>query len=138
MGCILSTSLDFLKMQCHFYSMYICIIDIFDYCLFTEPIFGSFYCFPPNFFKRKHTSLILQVTVCKLTSGGLLIVFLCTSPLHLHDTSLDATVGDVTESLGVPLHTLSYGVRDGGSEAALTLLKLLVVSDLTVPAESKT
>lgn len=77
-------------------------------------------------------------SLCQLTSDGLLIVFLCTSPLHLHHTSLNAAVVDVTEVLCVPLHTLSYGVRDGGGEAALTLLKFLVVSDLTGPIDSKT
>lgn len=76
--------------------------------------------------------------MCQLTSDGLLIVFLCTSPFHLHHTSLDATVADVTEVLSVSFHTLSYGVRDGGGEAALTLLEVLVVSDLTGPTDSKT
>lgn len=76
--------------------------------------------------------------MCQLTSGGLLIVFLCTSPFHLHHTSLDAPVADVTEVLGVSLHALSYGVRDGGGEAALTLLKVLVVSDLKGPTVTKT
>lgn len=74
----------------------------------------------------------------QLTSDGLLIVLLCTSPLHFHHTSLDAAVADVTEVLGVSLHTLSDGVRDGGGETALTLLKVLVVSDLIGPTDSKT
>lgn len=76
--------------------------------------------------------------MCQLTSGGLLIVLLCASPLHLHHTSLDAAVADVTEVLGVLLHALSDGVRDGGGEAALTLLKVLVVSDLRRPTDSNT
>ncbi len=76
--------------------------------------------------------------MCQLTSGGLLIVLLCTFPLHLHHTSLDAAVIDVTEVLGVLLHALSDGVRNGGGEAALTLLKVLVVFDLRRPTDSNT
>lgn len=53
-----------------------------------------------------------------------------TSPLHLHHTPLDAAVADVAEVLGVPLHALCHRVRGGGSEAALALLKVLVVSHL--------
>lgn len=77
-------------------------------------------------------------SMCQLTGGGLLIVLLGASPLHLHHTSLDAAVADVTEVLGVPLHALSDGVSDGGGEAALTLLKVLVVSDLRRPTDSNT
>lgn len=52
------------------------------------------------------------------------------SPLHLHHTPLDATVANVAEVLGVLLHALGHQVRGGGSEAALVLLKVLVVSHL--------
>lgn len=53
-----------------------------------------------------------------------------TSSLHLHHTPLDAAVADVAEVLRVLLYTLSYGVRGGGSEASLALLKVLMVSHL--------
>lgn len=64
------------------------------------------------------------------TSGGLLVVLDGASPLHLHHAPLDATVADVAEVLGVPLHALCHQVRGGGSEAALALLKVLVISHL--------
>lgn len=64
------------------------------------------------------------------TSDGLLVVLDGASPLHLHHASLDATVADVAEVLGVPLHALGHRVRGGGGEAALVLLKVLVVSHL--------
>lgn len=53
-----------------------------------------------------------------------------TPPLHLHNSSLDATVADVTEVLSVLLHTVSHWVSHSRCEAALALLKVLVVSDL--------
>lgn len=65
-----------------------------------------------------------------VTSDGLLIVLYGTSPLHLHHAPLDATVADVAEVLRVLLHTLCHNISGGGSEAALALLKVLVVSHL--------
>lgn len=62
-----------------------------------------------------------------LTGDGLLVVLHGTSPLHLHHTPLDATVADVAEVLRVLLHALRHRVRDGGSKAALALLKVFVV-----------
>lgn len=49
---------------------------------------------------------------------------------HLDHAPLDSTVADVTEVLGVLLHTLRDQVGDGGREAALGLLKVLVVAHL--------
>lgn len=51
-------------------------------------------------------------------------------PLHLHHAPLDASVIDVAEVLSVPLHTLCHQIRGGGSEAALVLLKVLMISHL--------
>lgn len=53
-----------------------------------------------------------------------------TPPLHFHHTPLNATVADVTKVLSVSLDTLSHKVSGGGSEAALTLLKVLVILHL--------
>lgn len=64
------------------------------------------------------------------TGDGLLVVLDGTPPLHLHHAPLDATVVDVAEVLGVPLHALCHQVRGGGSEAALALLEVLMVSHL--------
>lgn len=65
------------------------------------------------------------------TSDGLLVVLDGTPPLHLHHAPLDAAVADVTEVLGVPLDAVGHRVGGGGGEAALVLLKVLVVPDLT-------
>lgn len=51
-------------------------------------------------------------------------------PLHLHHASLDAAVTDVAEVLSVLLHAFCHQVRGGGSEAALVLLKVLVIPHL--------
>lgn len=67
---------------------------------------------------------------CICTGDGFLVVLDGASPLHLHHTPLDAAVVDVTKVLGVPLHALGHGVRDGRGEAAFVLLKVLVVSHL--------
>lgn len=64
------------------------------------------------------------------TSDGLLVVLDGTPPLHLHHAPLDAAVVDVAEVLGVLLHAFCHRVRGGGSEAALALLEVLVVSHL--------
>lgn len=64
------------------------------------------------------------------TGDGLLVVLDGASPLHLHHAPLDAAVADVAEVLRVLLHALRHGVRGGGGEAALALLKVLVVSHL--------
>lgn len=55
---------------------------------------------------------------------------LCPFSLHLHHFPLDSTVVDVTEILCILLHTLSDGVGHDWCEAALVLLKLLVVHHL--------
>ena len=68
--------------------------------------------------------------MCLCTGGGLLVVLDGPPPLHLHHFPGDAAVVDVAELLRVLLHTLSRQVGAGGSEAALTLLKVLVVSHL--------
>lgn len=59
-----------------------------------------------------------------------MVVLYCASPLHLHHTSLDAPVVNVTEVLHVFLHTVSHKVRGGGSEAALGFLKVLMIPHL--------
>lgn len=64
------------------------------------------------------------------TGDGLLVVLDGALLLHLHHTPLDAAVADVAEVLGVLLHALHHQVRGGGSEAALVLLKVLVVFHL--------
>lgn len=51
-------------------------------------------------------------------------------PLHLHHAPLDAAVADVAEVLGVLLDAVDHRVGGGGGEAALALLKVLVVPDL--------
>lgn len=73
-----------------------------------------------------------SVLLCfnELTSDGLLVMLYSTSPLHFHHAPLNAAVADVTEVLSVPLYTLSHEVSGGRSEAALTLLKVLVVLHL--------
>lgn len=58
-------------------------------------------------------------------------------PLHLHHAPLDAAVADVAEVLGVPLDALGHRVGGGGREAALALLKVLVVPDLEGGKERK-
>lgn len=73
--------------------------------------------------------------MCDSTSGGLLVVLLSAPPLHLYHTPLDATVVDVAELLGVLFHAFQHWVGGGGSEAALALLKVLVVSHLVNMAE---
>lgn len=66
----------------------------------------------------------------ELTSDGFLVMLYSTSPLHFHHTPLNAAVADVTEVLSVSLYALSHKVSGGGNEAALTLLKVLVVLHL--------
>lgn len=63
----------------------------------------------------------------ELTSGGFLVMLYSTSPLHFHNTPLNATVADITEVLSVSLYTLGHQVSGCGNEAAFTLLKVLVV-----------
>lgn len=65
-----------------------------------------------------------------VTGDGLQVVLFGTPPLHLHNSSLDATVADVTEVLSVLLYTVSHWVSHSLCEAALALLKVLVVSNL--------
>lgn len=77
---------------------------------------------------RQEPNDCVQASNC--TSDGLLVMLDGTSPLHLHHTPLDAAVVDVAEVLGVLLHALCHQVGGGGSEAALALLKVLVVSHL--------
>lgn len=66
----------------------------------------------------------------KGTGDGLLVVLQGALPLHLHHAPLDATVTDVAEVLSVPLHTFCHQVGGGGREAALVLLKVLMISHL--------
>lgn len=69
------------------------------------------------------------------TGDGLLVVLQGAPPLHLHHAPLDAAVADVAEVLRVPLHALCHQVRGGGSEAALVLLKVLVIPHLESTCE---
>lgn len=64
------------------------------------------------------------------TSDSLLFVLHDASLLHLDYASLDATVVDVAELLGVLLHAVHDRVRGSGSEAALSPFKFLVVFHL--------
>lgn len=75
------------------------------------------------------SKVAVSVFLCftELTSGGFLVMLYSTSPLHFHNTPLNATVADVTEVLSVSLYTLGHQVSDGRSEASLILLKVLVV-----------
>lgn len=65
------------------------------------------------------------------TGDGFLVMLYGASSLHLHHASLNATVVDVTEILHVLLHSFGHRVGGGGSEAALVLLKVLMVSHLS-------
>ena len=66
----------------------------------------------------------------ELTSDVLLFVLLHTPLLHLHNSSLNATVVDVTEILSILLYTFGHWVSHSRCEATLALLKVLVISDL--------
>lgn len=70
------------------------------------------------------------------TSDGLLVVLDGAPPLHLHHAPLDAAVADVAEVLGVLLDAVGHRVGGGGGEAALALLKVLVVPDLKAGTQS--
>lgn len=80
--------------------------------------------------RRHPIATPLQTVCCCRTGDGLLVVLDGAPPLHLHHTPLDAAVTDVAEVLGVLLHAVGHRVGGGGSEAALVLLKVLVVSHL--------
>lgn len=83
---------------------------------------------PPMY---RHVFLYINLSDARgPTSDGLLVVLDGAPPLHLHHAPLDAAVADVAEVLGVPLDTVGHRVAGGGREAALALLKVLVVSDL--------
>lgn len=78
------------------------------------------------------SNVAVGVFLClsELTSSGFMVMFYSRPPLHFHHTPLNAAVADVTEVLSDSLHTLSHKVSGCGNEAALTLLKVLVVLHL--------